>query len=190
MTARDLIDQQIDKPPNAARLNTVSPADEQLIAHTPRGHKHLLLCVALWKYAVQRLATTPAERLELLGFLDTAADPLVITGEVVAAVEPASDALVAIIHAARALDPHDDPAGLASFKMLTSGEVFSTILRVQPTLLAALLISPSAVGHRRSEKAADGAHTPPGAKPAQAPVQPTWVHATLSRRPRSAMQPP
>jgi hypothetical protein len=154
MLAREVTNDQIEAMSQDERHAWAASmdGDESIVLHWPAGRWHELLLAAYFKRALLSVQMTADERLRLLEFLAGLSDGTCFTPRVVAAVRPASDAMMRIIHEARALDPEDDPAGRASFDMLTSWECRWQILKVQPSLLNALRLSPSAVWDRQRTK--------------------------------------
>jgi hypothetical protein len=152
MAARDVTNGQLEKmtqDDRSAWLDSMDD-DEELVARCPSGTWHELIMAAYFKHALLDVPMPAGERLRFLEFLDDMPNPPnssnLVTREVVAAIKPANNALVKIIHEARALD-RDEDRGQASFKMLTSWECKWLVLKAQSSLLEALRLSPAARGN-------------------------------------------
>ncbi len=78
------------------------------------------------------------ERLQVFEWID-GQTCTVITPELLEMIAPMSDTEIKMMHEAKSLDRKDDPAGLASFKILTA-EVFGDFLKLNPSLLAAIVL--------------------------------------------------
>jgi hypothetical protein len=150
MAARDVTNGQLEKmtqDDRSAWLDSMDD-DEELVARCPSGTWHELVMTAYFKHALLDVPMPAGERLRFLEFLDDIPRRSIsmLTREVVAAIKPANNALVKIIHEARALD-RDEDRGQASFKLLSSWECRWHALKVQPSLLEALRLSPAARGN-------------------------------------------
>lgn len=145
MAARDVTNEQFREMSQDERRVWLASMDEDeaLVVNIANGNWHELVWAAYCKRAVGT-PMAAAERLQMLEFIESAGSQHVD----IAAVEPASDDLVKIVHEARSLNPEPDPDAVgptdqASFEMLTSWECRWHILRVQPSLLEALRLSHS-----------------------------------------------
>jgi hypothetical protein len=116
---------------------TTSEQMFNVVASCPNGYKHILIMVAVTKKALVECQMTAAQRLDLLQKMNALTDAY-ITPAAVATVEPACDTFMAILDEARKLDDPSDPGGMASFKMLTSRDVFAHLRRLNPSLDAAI----------------------------------------------------
>lgn len=108
-------------------------ADENFVLHTTPGRRFDFLFAAYLKRALTTLKMKAGERLQLLEWLNQSFSP-----NVLAAIQPMSEAEAAIMREARSLDRKDDPAAMASFRVLTSWKVFGHFLRLNPSYLAAI----------------------------------------------------
>ena len=146
MAARDVKNDQLKAMTHDAHAMWLASMDddERFLVHCPDGQWHDLIMAAYFKRALLTSPMTADERLRFLEFLEVIpATSSMLTREVVAAIQPATDVLMKIIHEARALD-REENHGQASLEMLSSWECRWHALRVQPSLLEALRLSPAA----------------------------------------------
>jgi hypothetical protein len=136
--AKTIEPENMDDERRHAWLHSLS-ADESRVVMVPVGYKHTLLIIAYIKRALVTCEMRAGERLRFLEKLNGLTD-IFITPEMLAIIEPMSDAEMAIMHEARSLDREDDKLGSASFKVLTSWKVFNHLLRLNPSLLSAILL--------------------------------------------------
>jgi hypothetical protein len=113
--------------------------EEDAVTMFPLGYRFTLLWVSYIKHALVNLKMTAGYRLRFLEYIDDAVC-LSVSREMVELVQPMSETEIQMIHVARSLDRKDDPAGSASFKVLTSPEVFNDFLALNPSLLAAIML--------------------------------------------------
>jgi hypothetical protein len=110
--------------------------DDDELRFFPIGYRATLLVAALTKRAVLTEQCTVGERLELLEGLGRLVDNC-FTALVLAVIRPACDTAIAMMREARTLDAPGAHCE-ASFKVLTSPEVFREFLRLNPSLIAAI----------------------------------------------------
>jgi hypothetical protein len=96
------------------------------------GHRYVLICAAMLKRVLADSDLKPGDRLDLLEKLDSLEDRE-ISRDMLAAIEPASDGEVAIVGEAEGLDSHAN-RGNASFRVLTSNEVFAMFKSLRPAI--------------------------------------------------------
>ena len=107
----------------------------------PVGYRFTLLVISYIKNVLTTRKMTHGYRLRFLEWLDHSVD-FTITPEILETVAPMSDTEMAMVHEAKTLDDKDGPEGTrcaASFKVLTSSEVFADFLALNPSLLAAIM---------------------------------------------------
>jgi hypothetical protein len=102
----------------------------------PRGYWHTLVIISAAKKVLSSYSMKAGERLQFLERLNRLTDRI-ITGEVVAMIEPMPDVGMQIFAQARTLD-REDKTGDRSFQLLTEPNVFELLLAVNPSLLAAI----------------------------------------------------
>jgi hypothetical protein len=129
-------DEQIDRTTDAERCAWIDAlgADETLILYTPRGYKHALVLVSYFKRALARESMTVGERLEILEGISAMVDGY-FTAAALALIAPAGDTDAQMIEAALSLDHENDER---SFSVLTGWEVFGNLVRLNPTIMAAI----------------------------------------------------
>jgi hypothetical protein len=128
--------------------------DEKTVAHVPAGCKEILLVIAYIKRALVTGKMKAGERLHLLEWLNDQVDTF-LTPEMLTTIEPMCDTQIAIMREAHSLNDKDDPAGMASFKVLTSQGVFNKFLVLNPSLLAAILEHDHATAGPEKTKSAE-----------------------------------
>jgi hypothetical protein len=96
------------------------------------GHRYSLLAAALVKKCLQQ-KLSDAERLDFLEMLDHIIDTY-ITPEMLALVQPMSDAEVGFVEEADKLVAPDDKLVKAKFDLLTSEKVFGWFVQLNPSL--------------------------------------------------------
>jgi hypothetical protein len=117
--------------------------DDQLVASCPSGYWIELLLAAVTKRWLQSDSLPVAERLQFLTTLADMSAPgagnmtTVMTHEAVAAIEPANDEVAEIVEAALKLGSDDD-SHHAGLDLLARWSVFTSLLRMQPSLMDAI----------------------------------------------------
>jgi hypothetical protein len=102
------------------------------------GHKMDFIAVALTKRVLQMPNIKPNDKLYLLEKLNGMTD-IYFRAEMLAMIEPAGDIECQIICEANSLDPPGDTThGMASYRVLTSPNVFQHFLTLNPSILAAI----------------------------------------------------
>jgi hypothetical protein len=96
------------------------------------GHRYSLLAAALIKKCLQQ-KLPDAERLQYLEMLDSMIDTY-ITPEMLAVVQPMSDAEFGFVEEADKLVAPDDKLAKAKFDLLTSDKVFGWFRQLNPSL--------------------------------------------------------
>lgn len=132
MPARDLTNQQIDAFDAASRAAWLDSMDdtERMVCWYPVGLRHRLVLVAYIKRIVQTERMPRSLQLRFLEVLDRMVGPDLSAAQA-AALAPASDAMVEIIEEAR-------KAGADSADVLSSWQVFWTLIDLNPSLLDAI----------------------------------------------------
>src|SRR5271169_5910961 len=102
--------------------------EERAVLHFPTGHRHALLFIAYVKNILVNGEMKAGQRLQFLEWINEQT----FAPEVLEIIEPMSDTEMKMMLEARSLDHKDDPAGMASFKVLTS-EVFNDFLALNPS---------------------------------------------------------
>jgi hypothetical protein len=118
-------------------------ADEKLVLQIPVGYRVILLLIAHTKRALVRGGMTVGDQLEMLERLATLRDETFITSAVMGAVQPACATAAEMIGEALALDGENERL-TKSYEMLASWECFWHFLRLNPSLLDAIQLTPSA----------------------------------------------
>jgi hypothetical protein len=113
--------------------------EEAAVIHFPFGHRFTLLFIAYVKHILVNVDMKAAQRLQFLEWINEQTC-MVIQREMLEMIQPMSCTEMKMMHEAGSLDRKDDPAGSASFKVLT-GEVFEDFLALNPSLLAAIMLS-------------------------------------------------
>jgi hypothetical protein len=108
---------------------------EKMVANVPPGYQHLLLVIAYIKRVLVICEMKAGERLHHLEWLNKQTDNYV-SPEMLAIIEPMSDAEMAMMHEARSLDQKGSDA--KSFAILTRWKVFHSFLALNPSILAAI----------------------------------------------------
>jgi hypothetical protein len=119
----------------------------------PRGHKHTLLFIAYAKHALVNLKMRAGERLQFLEWIDSCVC-LTVTREMVEIIQPASVTEMRMIAEAQSLSRDDDRGGFASYKVLTSEEVFAEFLALNPSLLRAIVMAYENFGYGQKQEQA------------------------------------
>jgi hypothetical protein len=109
--------------------------EEKMVAYVPTGYQHLLLVIAYIKRALVLCEMKAGERLHHLEWLNKQTDNY-ISPEMLAIIEPMSDAEIAMMHEARSLDQNESDS--KSFEILTNWKVFNSFLALNPSILAAI----------------------------------------------------
>jgi hypothetical protein len=117
----------------------MTPEEERAVCHFPSGYRYSLLFVAYCKHALVNHEMRAGHRLQFLEWINKQVD-IVITADMLAAVEPMSVTEVKMMDEALSLDREGDPAGMASFRVLTSPDVFADFLRLNPSLLKTIML--------------------------------------------------
>lgn len=117
----------------------MTPEEERAVLHFPCGYRHVLLFVAYCKHALVNHEMRAGHRLEFLEWINRQVD-IVIRADMLAIIEPMSLTEVQMMDEALSLDREGDPAGMASFRVLTSRDVFADFLRLNPSLLKAIML--------------------------------------------------
>jgi hypothetical protein len=138
-------------------------ADEEVIASVPSGYRWLVLYATLFKRCLACDPMTVGERLELLEALNRMTD-MYFTAEALALLAPADDGTIAAMRAAWQLD--GDSALSPSFEVLTGAAVFDSLVRANPSILAAIKICT-----RGQDRA-------PAPQPSETPQQPATTAAS------------
>jgi hypothetical protein len=112
--------------------------DEEVIDHTPVGYRWLIVYAAIFKRVLANDPMTTGERLKMLEALNGMVGGWFTTAAL-AVLAPADDATMAIVREAWKLDG-DNPALSPSFDVLTGSEVFDSLVRANPSILAAIKI--------------------------------------------------
>lgn len=107
--------------------------NEALIEFIPVGYRYSMIGIAVTKRALGDERLPAGEKLDLLEKLHGYADGQYITPAMLAVIEPASNAEVAIVNAAVSLDG-DSERGSASYNVLVRDEVFSLFRSVFPAI--------------------------------------------------------
>jgi hypothetical protein len=154
---------------------SLSP-DERAVAHVPRGYLMCLVEAALAKRTLVKAETDANTRLAVLKTLEACIYGL-LTAEILALVEPATEATVAIVEQARRLDREGNHRN-ASYQLLTGWATFQKIVRLEPGILDACRrfhAARAAVGVSEPVPVVP-AEPPPiaGARPF-VPIEPDWV---------------
>lgn len=110
--------------------------DEEAVDHTPLGYRWLILYATIFKRALANDPMTIGDRLDLLEALNGMVDGW-FTADALAVLVPADDATMAIVKEAWKLDG-DTPALSPSFAVLIGSEVFDSLVRANPTIVAAI----------------------------------------------------
>jgi hypothetical protein len=110
--------------------------EEKMVAHVPPGYQHLLLVIAYIKRVLVVCEMKAGERLYHLEWLNKQTDNNYISPEMLAIIEPMSDAEMAMMHEARSLDQKGSDA--KSFEILTRWKVLNSFLALNPSILAAI----------------------------------------------------
>jgi len=113
--------------------------EENAVLHFPDGYRHTLLFIAYVKHILVNLEMKAGQRLQFLEWINGQTSQ-VIAAEMLEMIQPMSDTEMKMMHEARSLNRKDDPAGSASFDVLTSEEVFDDFLALNPSLLAAIML--------------------------------------------------
>ena len=104
------------------------------------GHRFFMISIAAAKRVLADVPMKAGDRLRVLEQLHDAID-LFLTAEMLEMIEPASDAELAMVDAARSLDPKerkpDDPLP-PSVEILGRGEVFAEFERINPGIAKAI----------------------------------------------------
>jgi hypothetical protein len=117
----------------------VTEEEQNAVLMFPVGHRFTLLWIAYVKHMLVTYPKMPAGyRLQFLEWVDGEVC-MGITHKMLEMIEPMSDTEIKMMNEALALDRKDDPAGLASARILT-GEVFEDFLKLNPSLLAAIVL--------------------------------------------------
>jgi hypothetical protein len=113
--------------------------EEHAVMSLPAGHRFTLLWISYLKHALVSDPKMPAGyRLRFLEWIDDQRDTF-IASDIIEMIEPMSATEVEMMHAAQSLGGKDDPGGQASFKVLTSADVFADFLKLNPSMLAAIV---------------------------------------------------
>jgi hypothetical protein len=124
----------------SAWLDGMTP-DEKLVVYTPPGYLSTLVIVAYTKRALVSYEIPIGERLRMLetinGFVDTA-----FTAEALAVIEPACHTAMEMIHECLQVDEGKPRLGKA-FDLMASWEVFGHLLKLNPSMLAAIKLFPA-----------------------------------------------
>jgi hypothetical protein len=122
----------------------------------PVGYVYTLVMAAIFKRVLASDPMTVGERLGMLEALNAMTDAW-FTTEALAALAPADNATMAIVREAWKLDG-GNPALSPSFDVLTGSEVFDSLVRANPSILAAIKIC---TGGRDRAAAPQPSETPP-----------------------------
>ena len=120
----------------------MTPEEERAVLHFPCGYKHTLLFVAYCKHVLVNHEMRAGHRLEFLEWINKQVD-IVIRADMLAIIEPMSVTEVKMMDEAQSLDREDDPAGMGSFRVLTSADVFAEFIKLNPSLLKAIMLHDS-----------------------------------------------
>jgi hypothetical protein len=119
-------------------MNAPANTDDELCSLVSSGHMMDFIVVALTKRVLQTPNIKPGDKLYLLEKLNGMTD-IYFRAEMLAMIEPAGDIECQIISEANSLDPPDDTThGMASYRVLTSPNVFQHFLTLNPSILAAI----------------------------------------------------
>lgn len=122
-------------------------SDPATIGYGPPGWCFTLVVVSSAKYALATLPMSATDRLWILEKLASAGDGSGgVTMAAIAAVEPADPIGIQIIREAFSLDSGEVPGAPEAFKVLTDSALFSRLIQLNPSLLAAL----DCCGHRNA----------------------------------------
>ncbi len=117
----------------------MTPEEERAVLHFPCGYKHTLLFVAYCKHVLVNHEMRAGHRLEFLEWINKQVD-IVIRADMLAIIEPMSVTEVKMMDEAQSLDREGDPAGMGSFRVLTSADVFAEFIKLNPSLLKAIML--------------------------------------------------
>jgi hypothetical protein len=117
----------------------MTPEEERAVRHFPTGYRYTLLFVSYCKHALVNHEMRAGHRLQFLEWVNKQAD-IVMTADMLAVTEPMSLTEVKMMDEALSLDREDDPAGMGSFRVLTSADVFAEFLKLNPSLLRAIML--------------------------------------------------
>ena len=115
---------------HCAWLDSLSD-DEWMTVHMAPGYLCNLIIISQLKCALATSGMTVGERMELLEGLSTFADKF-LTDEAVAAIEPACDIAIKMIHEAMALNTNE------MWHLMGRFDVFSEFAKLNPSLLTAI----------------------------------------------------
>jgi hypothetical protein len=116
-------------------------ADEaEMVLHTPIGYRYTLVIVAYTKRALVSYEIPVGERLQILeainGFVDKT-----FTEAALAVIEPACDTAMEMISECMKVDEGNPRCGKA-FDLMASSPVFGHLLKLNPSMLAAIKLFP------------------------------------------------
>lgn len=117
----------------------MTPEEDRAVRHFPSGYRYTLLFVAYCKHALVNHEMRAGHRLQFLEWINKQVD-FVMTADMLAIIEPMSITEVKMMDEARSLDRDSDPAGMGSFRVLTSADVFAEFLKLNPSLLKAIML--------------------------------------------------
>ena len=115
---------------HCAWLDSLSD-DGWTIVHVPPGYLCNLIIISQLKCALATNGATVGERMELLEGLNTFTDKF-LTAEAVAAVEPACNTALKMVHEAMALNTNE------MWRLMGRFDVFSEFAKLNPSLLTAI----------------------------------------------------
>jgi hypothetical protein len=119
-------------------MSAPANTNDELCSLVSTGHKMDFIAVALTKRVLQTPNIKPGEKLYLLEKMNGMTD-IYFRAEMLAMIEPAGDIECQIISEANSLDPRGDTThGMASYRVLTSPNVFQHFLTLNPSILAAI----------------------------------------------------
>jgi hypothetical protein len=125
------------------RMMEMTDQEAQMVLHTPMGYRYTLVIVA-WTKAmlVSCKNMLVGDRLRMLeainGFVDD-----IFTADALAVIEPACDTAIEMIEECLKVDQDDDPRRGKSLDLMASSEVFGHLLKLNPSMLAAIKRFPS-----------------------------------------------
>jgi hypothetical protein len=121
----------------------------EMVLHTPTGYRYTLVIVAYTKRVLVSYEMPVGVRLRMLeainGFVDK-----IFTEAALALIEPACDTAMEMIRECMRVDEGNPRCGKA-FDLMASSEVFGHLLKLNPSMLAAIKLFPGNVAQARSQ---------------------------------------
>ena len=119
-------------------------ADEaEMVLHTPIGYRYTLVIVAYTKRVLVSYEIPVGERLRMLEAINSFVDNI-FTEAALAVIEPACDTAMEMICECMKVDEGNPRCGKA-FDMMGTSPVFGHLLKLNPTILAAIKLFPGNV---------------------------------------------